>query len=708
MKSVRFERLALIAILLLAAYLRLNHLGWTEFKLDEARLSRLSLDLVRGVEFPLVGIGSSAGIVNLPLASWLLAIPYAISSSPIVATGFVALMNVAAVAGCYGLTRRWLNETVSAFSALALAPSAGRKGTAEHASYAATAALIATLLFAVAPWVVLHARKLWANNLMAPFVIVWAWTAWLAYVDRRSRALIGHALALAVCIHLHYSALLLLPVSAMWAVAFARRIRWKHAVAAVVLFAATFAPFLVTSAARGGQIASGLLEVTGRPAEVDGQALYLARLIITGQEIHSLAGPQEYQNWLSDISAVEALAGSNGPGLNLGLAVPVIVGGVLALIDIIRAAQRRAFDDRSAASLMMLTWLLVPLLLQLRHGLPLFAHYFLFLYPVPFVLIGSLYVRWSVAPAQSDGRVISREQLGRVGRWVLIAFVVTIGILQSIQSLTLQQFVATRATPGAHGVPVEMTLRVVEEIVRASEDMGGAEALVYAEGDNPREHSGPAVLDVLLPPHIPRRFVDLGQAVSVYPRQSAVIVVYSPNGMMLPKPLSDQSTLYRPESIVPFRPGEGSAQVRIWPGQDLASPPCDPGSRVARWQNGVTLLGVGIEGDWRGSGGWVELCYRVETGPSSAAYHWFTHVMGPDGLRWAQVDGPGYPAAAWRAGDVVIAWFGQYALPAEAPFGRYRLRVGMYTYPDVINVPRADVGDLATDFAEIELGSAIP
>src|SRR5512143_3487566 len=125
----------LIGVLLLAAYLRLNHLEWTEFKLDEAHLSQIAYDMARHGEIPLTGIGSSVGIVNPPLAAWLLAIPFALSSSPIVATAFIALLNVLAVAMCYRLSRTMF---------------------ASFGERAWWAALIAALLFAVAPWMVIH------------------------------------------------------------------------------------------------------------------------------------------------------------------------------------------------------------------------------------------------------------------------------------------------------------------------------------------------------------------------------------------------------------------------------------------------------------------------------------------------------------------------------------------------------------------------
>ncbi len=704
------RRLLLIGAVLLAAYLRLNHLGWTEFKLDEANLSRLALNLVRGVEFPLTGLGSSTGIVNLPLAAWLLAIPYAISPSPIVATGFVAALNVIAVAGCYGLARRWLRS----------ASGGSASGDASHRDASHMSALLAALLFAVAPWAVIHSRKVWAQDLLSPFVIAWAWTGWLAFVKGRPRVLIGHALALAVCIQLHYSALWLIPVTLVWAIAFARRLRWKFALAAAAVFAATFAPFVIADALSGGPNLNRLVEIAGQPAAVDDQALRLAWLMITGQEIHSLAGPQAFQQFLSGAPGGEA-----GFALGTLIGVLVVAGGLAALIDTlrVRAARRQSFDDRSAAMFMMLTWLVLPVLLQSRHSLPIFTHYFIILYPVPFMLIGSLYVRLS--PSASAPSAFLRLRSGqalrgssrdashrgafhRVGRWGLVVFAVSMAALQSIQSIALQEFVAVRATPGGHGVPLEMTLRLAATIERANREANGAEALIYAEGEDPFAHEGPAVLDVLLPPNLPRRFVDLAQATIVYPRDAAVIVQYSPQGLALPNALADRSRLRRHEAVVPLRLGETAAQVRDWPGQAAVSLPCDRAVSLAQWANGITLLHVRPSGEWRESVGWIELCYRVGTEQRQTDTHWFNHLIGPDERRWAQVDGPGYPTGSWRAGDVIQVRFGPFMLPDDAPPGRYALRIGMYTYPAVVTVPLVDAaGNPAGDGVTVELDNPI-
>ncbi len=678
----------LIGLLLLAAYLRLNHLEWTEFKLDEANLSRLSLNLARGVGLPLTSISSSTGIVNLPLAAWLIAIPYAVSSSPIVATGFVALLNVIAVAGGFALAKRWLSVYGQPESA--------------HAADIWTAAFLATLLFAVAPWAVIHSRKIWAQNLLPPLALMWAWAGWLAFVRRRPRALIGHWLALAACIHVHYSGLWLLPVTLAWMIVFARRLQWRPALAAVALFAATFAPFVVADALSGAPNFSRLLLVAQGAPVVDGEALRLAWLMITGQEIHSLAGPQEFTNYL-----VSVPGGETGFALVADIGVLVVAGAAIALVDVIRAARRRSLDEPAAASFMILTWLALPVLFQTRHSLPIFIHYFIVLNPAPYLLMGMVYVRLAESLHEAS-RASSRgsQHVASAVRWGFVALVVLVAGLQALQTIALQQFVAGRATPGGFGTPVGTLAQIAADATAASRGLGGSEVLIYAEGDDPRAHEAPAVFDVLLPPDVPRRFVDLTRAKEVYPRDAAAVVIYSPQGLTLPGEAVGRTPLRRETSVVPLRRGDASARVGEWPGQASSAALCGGESTLGRWQNGVALLSLRPSGEWRGSGGWVELCFRVERAPEQADYHWFTHLIGPDGQRYAQADAPALPSAFWRAGDTVIARFGPYILPANAPAGLYVMRVGMYTYPDIVNVPRDDGGQPA-DYVEVNLDDSL-
>jgi hypothetical protein len=275
----------------------------------------------------------------------------------------------------------------------------------------------------------------------------------------------------------------------------------------------------------------------------------------------------------------------------------------------------------------------------------------------------------------------------------MIAFVALVAILQSAASLSLQQFVATRSTPGGFGLPLGLTLQVVDEALQMRERSGKDEVVIYTDGDNPREQELPAVLDVLLPPDVSHRFVDLSQRAVVFPRGAAVMVWFAPSGAPYPRGLfpSDQDV------SIALRAGEQPALVRNWPGQSGAL--CGD-EELGRWANGVTLLSV----EWASDDRSVELCYRIDAQDQVERYHWFNHVLDQDGRRVAQIDGPGLNSVSWRAGDVARVRFGPFDLPADAGAPPFALRVGMYSYPDILNVALIDAaGNPVGESLEVDL-----
>ncbi len=119
------ELIALLAILMLAAVLRFAYPGVNSFAMDEAHISLDALRMARGGEFVLAGQPSSVDIPFFPASVWLFALPYAVSPDPLVATWFVSLISLAAVAGVWALARRW-GAWSGLFAALYLAASALR------------------------------------------------------------------------------------------------------------------------------------------------------------------------------------------------------------------------------------------------------------------------------------------------------------------------------------------------------------------------------------------------------------------------------------------------------------------------------------------------------------------------------------------------------------------------------------------------------
>ena len=103
------EVAAIVAIIALAAGVRLARPDLTEFKADEGRLLTLALEAAAG-DVPPHGIASSVGFPNAPLSVWLYALPLLLWRHPFAPTLFTGLLSTLAVAGVYWLTRRCPNR----------------------------------------------------------------------------------------------------------------------------------------------------------------------------------------------------------------------------------------------------------------------------------------------------------------------------------------------------------------------------------------------------------------------------------------------------------------------------------------------------------------------------------------------------------------------------------------------------------------------
>jgi hypothetical protein len=649
------EIIAVTLVLLLAAYLRLNHLDWTEFKQDEANLSQIAYHMAHTGEIPLQSIGASTGVMNLPLAAWLLAIPYAVSGSPIVATAFLAGLNVLAVAMCYGMSRSWF------------------RSWSDHYVFGA---LAATLLFAVAPWPIVYSRKLWANDFLPLFVVGWAWTGWLTFVRKKPWWLIAHAALLAACIQLHYSALMLAPISAVWFIAFIKRVSWRAMLIAAVAFVLLFAPFLIADADRGSPNLNGFIELFKQPATTDTSAVRYAGLMSTGLEVHSLAGPQEFENFRA------LVPWSDGVSWLIGLLI--VAGLSVAAIDVLRAIPQHTWDDRAAVALLLVTWLLIPIVGQLSHRTPLYVHYFLPILPAPFVVIGYLFVRIK------ETAVAFRR--GNIAPALLMGGMAIIALAQAYQTIALQEFVASRPTPAATSIPIGYYERIVNAAKTALKQSDGSEIIVNTRGANVNSDEYPAIFNFLLN-DVPHRFVDVEQSMHVYPASSHIQIDYAPYDLTLPaeagRDLIEEITLRAGE-----QPG------RVYRSGGYTNPPCVVVATPGRWQNGVSLLAAQIDPAKPGEQAVVHLCLKIDQ-PATEEYHWTAQLWDHAGRRWAQVDDNGYSSRYWRAGDVITQDL-RLTLPTDLPLGDYVLRVGQYTWPDVKPVLTIDaMGNPQSDAIEI-------
>ncbi|MBM4423106.1 MAG: hypothetical protein FJ030_06885 [Chloroflexi bacterium] len=178
----------MVAILLLAAYLRCADLGSGPMGNDDAVISLRAIGIARYGQRPLIGPVMSVGFWHSPLTFYLYAVPYSLSLDPRLASLFTTAMNLAAVALVYFIGRRFFSRP---------------------------AGLIAALLMAVHPETIMFGRGIWNSNLGAPFVMLFVATALLGYYHDHRWARVAHLPALSLGLQCHPAAVLLLPITAV-------------------------------------------------------------------------------------------------------------------------------------------------------------------------------------------------------------------------------------------------------------------------------------------------------------------------------------------------------------------------------------------------------------------------------------------------------------------------------------------------------------
>jgi hypothetical protein len=645
--------------MLLAAYLRLSNLELTEFKLDEAHVCSRAAEFLSSGRPPLVGIGSSVGAANPPLFIYLMAIPVSLSKNPAVIAGFIALLNAGAVLGCYLLVREYFGEKVG---------------------------LIAMLLFAVSPWAVFYSRKIWAQDLLPPFVGLFFAAVFSTIVKRKPKQLILVFLWLACLIQLHLSALAFIPLVILLLLVFKARISLVPLLVGLLVFVLIFVPYIYYDTTQGWINLRTFIEVSRGPSTFDLKSAQYAAQIIAGQGYHALTGVS-FQRFLSEIIGFTWLS---------AVETWLFLGGVTYLTwQVLRGwyrGRKGGVSDEVVKFTILLFWLLVPVLFYVRHATPVYPHYFILLYPVQFILIGLFVVKvldWTVSLANSPKTLpLVRFLVGRVLPISLVGLILGLALWQVHLTEAFYNFVDRNDTTGGHGLPVKYYLQATETLRRLSSTLGDQQALILSEGDYPPWDEVPAVFDFLLRSSLSPRYIDYQQAI-VFPQANAFYLL-APGDTPAISVLDEHAQELINERIG-IRGGPDAFRF-YWFDAGILIPIKASLARegmLITLDNGVEILGYDVSGEV-GPGGTLRLAlwWTVQAVPD-ASYHFFNHLVDDKEQRRGQKDGPGYPVGQWREGDVILSWF-DIPISPDAPLGDYWILTGMYTYAEGV---RASVLD---------------
>ena len=573
------EWFVLAAILLIAAILRLGWPETIEFKRDEAALSLLALDVARGGQLPLLGIGSSVGVPNAPVNVYLLAVPYVVSTSPVIATQFIGLLNVLAIAVTYVFARRYVGPVP---------------------------ALVAVGLFAVSPWAIIFSRKIWAQNMLPLFVVLVVLTGVLGFVERKRWAQLAHLPLLVITGQIHYAAFVIVPVSALliWR---GRRHLSRVFIAGVLLALLLTVPYLVGMLQAGALDALNEAEAAVETSDiaVTTQALRGAAVLIAGTEIHSLAGPDRFEDYLARVPPVYPLF--------------VVVAGLVAVSAgwlVLRAFRAR--DARTPVDVALVIWLVFPIIAFSVTWTPFYIHYLTPIFPAAFLMVAfaghDLWrAPWRMAQLAVRGAM---------------ALVIVSGALQVSLWLALVDFVKSEYTPDGFGTPLHYTLPVRQSILESQVpqvigDVGGLSIAFDEE---------PAVWATMLYDAPLVRFED--HQTRVYPAEPA---------LTLSSDCAADGTRFE------LRAGEGCYVLGTRSPDDLDLDTYRPAG-PSGFDNGVRLVAY----DWQAP--CLALVWAITNG-TDADYSFAVHFVDAAGDRVAQADGLSWPGVYWRPGDRVVREF---------------------------------------------------
>lgn len=418
-------------ILLVSGVLRLSSLSMMEFRHDSAYWALDGYRILQGDYYPLVGqqVGSvQSPLYNGPALSYITAAIFAIFGyQPAAVASFIALCNVFGVYIAYLLGRRLYSRSVG---------------------------LILATLASVSPWMVLYGRMFWPQSLF-PFLIPLSVLFLINALEKDKIAyyvLFGALLGLGV--QLHLSALALVGTGVLIVLVYSKT-RWKSLfyVMGVVV---GYIPNIIYDLTSDFVHIRGIISLPSIHSTDEPRAVHFAKTIWNFTNVLSGQGM-----WVSKLSKSQYL-----PSVidwTQGIVYSIVFAACLILIlyNAIRDAKDGWRNVRiSYKDAVVLLFLLLPLAYLFFSKSPIQRHYFLFLYPMPLLVIARGLELWrsQLSPKYGSSRVN------------LFVFAIIL-ILCSLNLVTLgygYRFLEQTGGQGEYGTVLSDKQQVVDYIVEHS------------------------------------------------------------------------------------------------------------------------------------------------------------------------------------------------------------------------------------------------
>lgn len=626
------ERFAVVGLLLIAAYLRLSHLGLVQYRYDDDTLWSIVTGMAQTGRLPQTGMPSSTGLPNGPFQALLLA-PFGwLGANPPLMTAGIGLLNVVAAALVYGFARDFFGRRV---------------------------ALLALLLTAANPWAVVFSRRLWGDDMVAPFavLILWLLARWLFRADRRAILVVGGALGIVSQVYI-VGIECAAPVVAALLLA-GQRLRTRWVLLAALLFAALMAPYTIAVIAPSIPVMlQHFTDHSRGPAVFDANPVHFALQLASNEGYQAFA--------MQEGTRLDATSGLPG-ALGLFARLLYLLGLGVGVWTVLRGPGRLRAETRGI-HVLLLAAVLVPIALLVRHGpeAPVYPYYFVTTFPLPY-LYGAIAVnqlwQWSERLPASVGALAQ----GATALLLAALFLVQLALAGAFFA-TAQEYWPT----GNYGLPWQTANQIVGEASQLERQYGLARVLIpTTDVDNLN-------LYTMLRRGATNASSFDGGRLLVLSGEPALYVTFGNS-----RAAQVLATAFAQDQVREERlPGAGTI-VRFFVIRLPAAPPLPASASTLGWTaDGLLRLdqlalpsrltpGQPVEAT-------VSMTALKQPGPDVPDFSLFVHLLGADGAAVVKMDGGTFASSNWQPGDRIIQWF-DATVPAGAQPGLLTASLGLYS-----------------------------
>jgi len=417
------ERLALIVIIAVGAWLRFQHLGDIEYNIDQVYPVWQALNTLDEGHVPLVGQGTSVLFANPPLTGYFFTPMIALLRQPIAAYTLTLILNTFAIWLAYRALR-WLIGT--------------------------RPALVGAALFAVNPWIIEDSRRTWVQSLSPFFVclIFWALAPVLTRQTRHpQRRLLIALIGLALFAHTYLLAYALIAPVSLLLILFWRQIPKRPLIVGGMAFTVLMALYGIGLARQWDDTTQRAKNFSSGQARLSDEALTHAVRLVTGWEYAAARGTRapaddsELRNRLSDaLNMIWILALVTGMGRAVVKAcLSQELFGNSPLQNRADFCPPHAMDREQGGrinrdiAVILLLWFLLPILMM--SYVSRIVHPFYLLLTVP---AGHGLAAWGIVP------LLQRHRLA----WIAAVLMIVTGVVNGLNTVRFAQ--ETAAHPGEH------------------------------------------------------------------------------------------------------------------------------------------------------------------------------------------------------------------------------------------------------------------